>query len=169
MSSRYDWSRETKINNCIELQQRNICRTAQKDMSIICLVCGRKPKHKEQVYQPLQGFDPKRGNIVLGHKDCIDREVAQAIAKIPAVAHSSTTVERSLTSRVGKPRFQNAIAPSSSDELSALSSHELLERITGGLTSSTVTKEVKQELYEKGWHDALAKVAVVLKELGIEI
>jgi hypothetical protein len=79
-STRFPWSRASKVDWAFELKNRNKKLTLDRDARILCGICGRKPKKDESVYLP--SLTPNtQTNEVIAHAPCLDRYCAEQSAK----------------------------------------------------------------------------------------
>lgn len=163
------WGRDY-VADIFELKNRDVKRRASKDDHIVCIArtCGKKPRKGDMRYMP--SSTTSNTNKIIGHVECIDRECAaytagNKTAKTSIAAHSIATMVNSIKPARGK--YEAAIPVAPIDALAALSSTELLTRIQNGIEAADV--DDKQKAYEQGFHDALAKVAALLQERGIDI
>src|SRR6185312_13544638 len=79
-ASRFPWSRAGKLACCIELKSRRIIRKLNEDSRVNCLACGRKPDKNDRCYYPTEHISTQT-NKIIGHEECVDREVEKAQAK----------------------------------------------------------------------------------------
>lgn len=188
---RFAWSKATYEESCLELKSRGLTQTLSVDPGIPCLVrgCRETPVSGDICYRPSKHANTQN-NRIIGHKDCVDAICAKLdaesyispIAKVtvsaPSKAAKSAQAKAAAhapakspeaRARVPKPKFQVTIQTSAIDALRSLSSSDLLKRIEVGLADTSLGKKAEQEAYERGYTDALAKIAVILQERGIDI
>ena len=144
MSERFNWKATGRVEGSYELKSRNILRTLQKDTPLNCLVCGEKPKRKDDCYLPSRTTSAH--NDIIGHKACVDRICLEHTARSTADANAARLNAMNLIPLAGKKRgrpagAKNRPAPTSnSDVLRQMEREAEIQKIKADAYAEALTR-----------------------------